>query len=181
VGFLASLGMTVHSFYAARAGRRGDSMTREIHVGTLALILSFAPFAFSQTKSAATPSAGVDWKALDHKWLDSERTGDLDYLEKFFADSYVLVLANGQTYTKKEWLGILRGPDRPTLLVLDPENIQVHVFGNVAILTDHTTIKGHDRKGNSMDGEYNVFRVVIKKDGNWLATGVVMNPDLSKK
>jgi ketosteroid isomerase-like protein len=154
---------------------------RPIHVGALALILSFAPLAFSQTKSATAPAAAQDWKALDHKWLDSERTGDLDYLEKFFADSYVLVLANGQSYTKKEWLGILRGPDRPTLQVLDPENIQVHVFGNVAILTDHTTIKGHDSKGKSMDGEFNAFRVVIKKNGAWQATGVVMNPDLSKK
>jgi ketosteroid isomerase-like protein len=154
---------------------------RRIHVGTLALILSFTPLAFGQTKSAAAPAVGEDWKALDHKWLDSERTGDLDYLEKFFADSYVLVLANGQSYTKKEWLGILRGPDRPTLLVLDPENIKVHVFGNVAILTDHTTIKGHDGKGNSLDGEFNVFRVVIKQNGSWRATGVVMNQDLSKK
>jgi ketosteroid isomerase-like protein len=154
---------------------------RPIHVGALALILSFAPLAFSQTKNATGPAAAQDWKALDHKWLDSERTGDLDYLEKFFADSYVLVLANGQSYTKKEWLGILRGPDRPTLQVLDPENIQVHVFGKVAILTDHTTIKGHDSKGKSLDGEFNVFRVVIKKNGTWLATGVVMNPDLSKK
>jgi ketosteroid isomerase-like protein len=154
---------------------------RPIHVGALALILSFALPVFAQTKSAAAPAATEDWKALDHKWLDSERTGDLDYLEKFFADSYVLVLANGQTYTKKEWLAILKGPDRPTLLTLDPENIQVHVFGNVAILTDHTTIKGHDSKGNSLDGEFNVFRVVIKKNGAWLATGVVMNPDLTKK
>jgi len=154
---------------------------RPIHVGALALMLSFAPLAFSQTKNATGPAAAEDWKALDHKWLDSERTGDLNYLEKFFADSYVLVLANGQSYTKKEWLGILRGPDRPTLQVLDPENIQVHVFGNVAILTDHTTIKGHDSKGKSLDGEFNVFRVVIKQNGSWRATGVVMNPDLSKK
>ena len=154
---------------------------RYIYAGALLFILICAPLAFGQTKSAAAPDSGVDWKALDHKWLDSERTGDLDYLGKFFADSYVLVLANGQTYTKKEWLGILRGPDRPTLALLNPENIQVHVFGNVAILTDHTTIKGHDSKGNSMDGEYNVFRVVIKQHGNWLATGVVMNQDRSKK
>ena len=153
----------------------------QVPVGAWALILALAPLLSGQTKSAGAPSGGEDWKALDHKWLDSERTGDLDYLGKFFADSYVLVLANGQTYTKKEWLDILRGPDRPTLLVLDPENIQVHVFGNVAILTDHTTIKGHDSKGNSLDGEFNVFRVVIKQNGNWLATGVVMNPDLSKK
>jgi ketosteroid isomerase-like protein len=154
---------------------------KQIFMGALALILACSPLAFGQEKNAAATSASVDWKALDHKWLDSERTGDLDYLEKFFADSYVLVLANGQTYTKKEWLGILRGPDRPTLLTLDPENIQVHVFGNVAILTDHTTIKGHDSKGDSLDGEYKVFRVVIKQNGNWLATGVVMNPDLTKK
>jgi ketosteroid isomerase-like protein len=154
---------------------------RPIHAGALALILGFALPAFAQTKSSAAPAAAEDWKALDHKWLDSERTGDLDYLEKFFADSYVLVLANGQTYTKKEWLTILKGPDRPTLLVLDPENIQVHVFGNVAILTDHTTIKGHDSKGNSLDGEFNVFRVVIKQNGSWRATGVVMNQDLTKK
>lgn len=154
---------------------------RIIYAGALASILSFAPVAYSQTKSAATPNGEVDWKALDRKWLDSERTGDVGYLEKFFADSYVLVRADGQTYTKKEWLGILNGPDRPTLLVLDPENIQVHVFGNVAILTDHTTIKGHDSKGKSMDGEYNVFRVVIKQNGNWRATGVVMNPDVTRK
>src|SRR5271157_3643212 len=114
---------------------------RQVHIAALALILCIVPLAFSQTKSAAPSGAATDWKALDHKWLDSERNGDLDYLEKFFADSYVLVFPNGQSYTKKEWLGILRGPDRPTLLVLDPENIQVHVFGNVAILTDHTTLK----------------------------------------
>ena len=155
-------------------------MMRKIQVVALALVLNFAPLASGQTKNTVPASAGEDWKALDHKWLDSERTGDLDYLEKFFADSYVLVLANGQTYTKKEWLGILKGPDRPTLLVLDPENIKVHLFGNVAILTDHTTIKGHDSKGNSLDGEFNVFRVVIKQNGIWRATGVVMNQDLTK-
>lgn len=148
-------------------------------VGALALFLSLAPNARAQTKPAP-PSPAVDWGTLDHKWLDAERTGDLAYLEKFLADSYVLVLANGQTYTKKEWLGILRGPDRPTFFELNPENIKAHLFGNVAILTDHTTIKGHDNKGYSLDGEFNVFRVVIKENGAWHATGVVMNQDLTK-
>lgn len=152
-----------------------------IQLRTLAFILAISAVTFAQEKAAAPATAGEDWAALDHKWLDSERTGDLAYLEKFFSDSYVLVLANGQSYTKKEWLGILRGPDRPTLLVLDPRNVQAHVFGNVAILTDHTTVKGHDSKGNSLDGEFNVFRVVIKQNGTWRATGVVMNEDLTKK
>jgi ketosteroid isomerase-like protein len=135
---------------------------KAVSLAVMALVLGITPLTSAQTKSAAPAKSGEDWAAFDRKWLDSERTGDLDYLEKFFADSYVLVLADGTTYTKKEWLGILRGPAKPTLLMLHPENVQAHVFGNVAVLTDHTTIKGHDAKGNSLDGEYNVFRVVIK-------------------
>jgi ketosteroid isomerase-like protein len=155
-------------------------MRKRLWVAMLILSLTCVALASAQTKKTSA-DGGEDWGALDHKWLDSEKNGDLAYLEKFFADSYVLVLANGQSYTKKEWLDILRGPDKPTLLTLNPENIQAHVFGNVAILTDHTTIKGHDAKGNSLDGEFNVFRVVIKQNGTWRATGVVMNQDQTKK
>jgi len=155
---------------------------KRIHLAALVVVLALAPLASAQTKPAtAGPSVEEELKKLDHKWLDSERLLDVDYCEKFFADSYVLVFPNGQPYTKKEWLGILRGPDHPTITKLDPEDIQVHVFGNVAILTDHTTLKGHDSKGNSMDGEFNVFRVVIKQNGEWRATGVVMNAATAKK
>jgi ketosteroid isomerase-like protein len=154
---------------------------KRIHLGILMGIVMFAPVAKAQSKSSAPGAVEEELKKLDRKWLDSERTGDLDYCEKFFADSYVLVMANGAMYTKAEWLGVLRGPDRPTLEVLDPTNIQVHVFGNVAILTDHTTIKGRDSKGARLDGEFNVFRVVIRKNGSWQATGVVMNEDKTKK
>jgi len=147
----------------------------------LVVILAFAPFARSQAKAASEAAAVEELKKLDHTWLDSEKRLDVDYCEKFFADSYVLVFPNGQALTKKEWLDILRGPDHPTITMLDPEDIKVHLYGDVAILTDHTTLKGHDRKGKSMDGEFNVFRVVIKQNGEWRATGVEMNAVASKK
>jgi len=153
---------------------------KHVRLSVLVAMMAFAPLAIAQVKSTASATIEEELKKLDHKWLDSERTGDLDYCEKFFADSYVLVLTNGKTFTKTQWLGILRGPERPTLEVLDPTDIKVHLFGNVAILTDHTTIKGHDSKGVRMDGEYNVFRVVIKQNGSWRATGVVMNQVTTK-
>jgi ketosteroid isomerase-like protein len=154
-------------------------MTR-FQLTALVATLMFAPLAFAQTK----PTSSADEESLkkfDHSWLDAEKRLDVAYCEKNFADSYVLVLANGQVYTKKQWLDILRGPDHPVITLLDPEDIKVHLHGNVAILTDHTTLKGHDSKGNSMDGEFNVFRVVIKKDGSWQAAGVVMNALPAKK
>lgn len=138
-----------------------------------------APRAFAQTANKTTAAGAVtveELKQLDRKWLDAERRYDVAYCEKFFADSYVLVLADGQMLTKREWLGILgSATERPTLEVLNPDDIQVQLFGNVAILTDRTTIKGHDSKGSSMDGQYRVFRVVIKQNGTWRASGVVMN------
>jgi ketosteroid isomerase-like protein len=149
---------------------------RRFQLVFLVAMTAIAPLASAQTKSASDGSEVEALKKLDHLWLDSEKRYDVAFCQKFFADSYVLVLANGEMYDKKKWLGILSSPtERPTLEVLDPEDIQVHVNGNVAILTDHTTIKGHDSKGGSMDGQYRVFRVLIKQNGDWKATGVVMN------
>jgi len=156
-------------------------MMRRFYLPVLIAILAAAPLAFGQTKPSTGTGPEEELKKLDHKWLDSEKNLDVDYCEKFFADSYVLVFPNGQAYTKAEWLGILKGPDHPTITMLDPEDIKVHLYGNVAILTDHTTLKGHDSKGNSMDGEFNVFRVVTRQNGVWRATGVVMNAAPPKK
>jgi ketosteroid isomerase-like protein len=153
---------------------------KRFHITAIAAILMFSPLAFAQTK-ASSSAEEEQLKKLDHDWLDAEKRLDVAYCEKFFADSYVLVFANGQANTKKQWLDVLRGPDHPTITFLDPEDIKVHLHGNVAILTDHTTLKGHDSKGNSMDGEFRVFRVLIKKNGSWQATGVVMNAIAAKK
>lgn len=151
---------------------------RHLIVAAFACI-AVVPLASGQTaKKAVTGSAAAEaeLKEIDQKWLDAEKRYDVAYCEKFFADSYMSVLADGQMLTKKQWLGVLGSPaDRPTLETLNPDDIQVHLFGDVAILTDRTTIRGHDSKGNSMDGQYRIFRVVIRQNGSWRATGVVMN------
>ena len=98
-------------------------------MAVIVAILAFTPLAFAQTKSgssAATVEAQL--KKFDHDWLDAEKRLDVAYCEKYFADGYVLVFPNGQAYTKKEWLDILRGPDHPTITFLDPEDIKVHLF-----------------------------------------------------
>ena len=73
---------------------------KRVRLSVLVAMMVFAPLARAQVKSTAPATIEEELKKLDHKWLDSERTGDLDYCEKFFADSYVLVLTNGKTYTK---------------------------------------------------------------------------------
>ncbi|MGH9679752.1 MAG: nuclear transport factor 2 family protein [Candidatus Acidiferrales bacterium] len=154
---------------------------KRLPMAAIAVILACAPFAQAQTKAASDDAVIEQIKQLDHKWLDAERHLDVAYCQKFFADSYVLVLANGQYMTKAQWLGVLGGPDHPTITVLEPTDIQVHLHKNVAIITDHVTLKGHDSKGGSMDGEFNVFRVLLKQNGAWHAGGVVMNAIAAKQ
>ena len=132
--------------------------------------------AFGQAAGKKDADVVEQLKQFDHDWLDAEKRDDVAYCEKRFADSYVLVVTGGKMYTKSEWLGVLKSPDHPVIELIDPEDIQVHLHGNMAILIDRTTLKGHDSKGQEFGGQYRVFRVVIKQNGEWRATGVVMNP-----
>jgi len=83
---------------------------------------------------------------------------DVDYCEKFFADSYVLVFPNGQAYTKAQWLGILKGPDHPTINDAGPRDIKVQCFSGKRRHSHRPhDPQRHDSKGNSMDGEFKRF------------------------
>jgi ketosteroid isomerase-like protein len=149
---------------------------RRAQILLLIAIMAGSPSLFGQSRAGKNADVIKRLKKFDHDWLDAEKRDDVAYCEKYFADSYVLVVTGGKTYTKSEWLGVLKSPDHPTIEVLDPEDIQVHLHGNVAILIDRTTLKGHDSSGKEFGGQYRVFRVAIKQNGEWRATGVVMNP-----
>ncbi len=148
---------------------------RRIQIVMLVAVMAVPSWVLGQTPGKKGGDVIEQLKQLDRAWLNAEKNDDVAYCEKFFAASYVLVLASGKMYTKDEWLAVLRSPNRSHYDVLSNDDIQVHLFGNVAILTDHVTIKGRDSKGQSLGGQYRAFRVVIKQNGKWRATGVVMN------
>jgi ketosteroid isomerase-like protein len=149
---------------------------KRAHILIFVAILAGSQALFGQAVGKRGADVIEQLKQFDHDWLDAEKRDDVAYCEKYFADSYVLVVTGGKMYTKSEWLGVLKSPDHPVIESIDPEDIQVHLHGNMAILIDRTTLKGHDSKGKEFGGQYKVFRVVIKQGGEWRATGVVMNP-----
>lgn len=157
-----------------------SALMKRLQRVTLIALMAVSSTALGQTSGNKSGNVVAQLKQLDRAWLNAEKNDDVVYCEKFFAPSYVLVLASGKMYTKDEWLAILRSPNRSHYDVLTNDDIQVHLFGGVAILTDHTTIKGRDSKGQSFGGQYRVFRVVIKQNGQWHGTGVVMNQIQSK-
>lgn len=148
---------------------------RKVHVGALALLLTCVPLAFGQTKTAATPGPAVDWKAMDHTWLDAAHNRDTGTLEWLFADDFMEVHPGGFIVNKQEQIDQIKDPQR-TLNELHPDDIQVrYVSPDVAVLTDVTTIRGMSG-GVSYDGPERVIRVFVKQHGRWRAAGAGIVP-----
>jgi ketosteroid isomerase-like protein len=143
---------------------------------------SVAPGQETGSGSVKRNQAALDkqFAAIDQKWMDAEKNLDIPFIEEFFAPSYLLVLPNGEVYTRAKWVGILKSPDHPVFEVLEPRDVHAHVFGDVAILTDTTTVKSHDSQGKESGGTFRVFRVLVKQQGKWRAAGVEMTPLESK-
>lgn len=155
-------------------------MTR-IQIMLLVGLISIPCLASGQetgSQSGKTSQAALDkqFTEIDHKWMDAEKNLDIPFIEQFFAPSYLRVLPDGEVYTREKWVGILKSPDHPIFEVLEPKDVHAHVFGDVAILTDTTTVKSHDSKGKESGGTFRVFRVLLKQQGKWRAAGVEMTP-----
>ena len=76
------------------------------------LVAVSSSLAFGQPSGGNNADVIEQLKQLDRAWLNAEKNDDVAYCEKFFAPSYVLVLASGKMYTKDEWLAVLRSPNR---------------------------------------------------------------------
>jgi ketosteroid isomerase-like protein len=135
-------------------------------------ILAVSSMALRQEINKKGADTAEELRRLDHKALEAEKSLDVASLDRIFAPSYVLVLPNGVVYTKEKWLGILKSPEHPVIKAVDPEDIHVHLFGDLAILTDTTTLRSLDGKGQESVGAYRVFRVMLKQEGAWRVAAV---------
>jgi Domain of unknown function (DUF4440) len=141
----------------------------------LALLGVFAVSAMALGQEINNTSVAEELRKLDNLVLTAEKDRDVRLLEDFFAPTYRLILANGEVYTKEQWLGLLKSPDHPVIEAINARNIHVHVFGDVAVINDTTTVRSHDSKGKDSGGTFSVLRVMLKQHGKWRVAGVELS------
>jgi ketosteroid isomerase-like protein len=123
-----------------------------------------------QVSSPAQPakrSVAEQVTQLKIQWLDAERARDMKFLQQLFAEDFVVGTSQGDVLNKAQLLERLSLPDRK-IEELHSDNVEVRVYGNVAILTDHTTLRGHD-KGSAFGGEFRYVRIFVQQHGKWQA------------
>jgi ketosteroid isomerase-like protein len=114
-------------------------------------------------------------KAIDQEWLHAATVQDVDYLERLFADGMFEVQNGGSVVTGAEMRRYLAIPGRQVQINIDQVEVR-GIYGDTAILTDHTSQTGATADGRKISGEYTVMRVLKKLDGNWRAIGANMTP-----
>lgn len=108
------------------------------------------------------------------QWSEAEKNRDIPYLDQLWADDAVFGTSLGTVLNKPQLIELIKGTDR-TVDELKSDNIQVRVYGNTAIMTDHTVMRG-TYKGAPFGGDYRYVRIFVKEGGKWRVELVQATP-----
>lgn len=136
-------------------------MNRRCAAFACALLFALGTFCVS-----AMAQAGADQiKKMEMDRAAAVVKGDWAKLDKETSDDYTLVNIAGQISNKSQMLeGFKSGQNK--LTTDDVSDMNVRMYGDVAVVTGKVTVKGM-MGGQNVDGQATFTRVYVKKDGHW--------------
>jgi hypothetical protein len=137
------------------------------------------------------PSAGnaaleKELFAIELKWMKAEfdkKMDGPDSMGELWTDDFFDVLPGGRVVNKQEMMDLMGKTDRQPGTGAFPDHFKLRaVYGNVALATDHTTIKGVDANGKIVViREMGVLRMFVKEKGKWRVAGAGLVPIVAQK
>jgi hypothetical protein len=167
--------------------RRTGGM-RNVWVLILCVATCIPPSLQAQEKSQASADNATLEKelfALELKWMkaefDKKMTGP-DSMGELWTDDFFDVLPGGRVVNKQEMMDLMAKTDRQPGTGAFPDHFKLMaIYGNVALATDHTVIKGVDANGKIVVvREMGVLRMFVKEKGKWRVAGAGLVPIVSQ-
>jgi uncharacterized protein (TIGR02246 family) len=104
-------------------------------------------------------------KALEQKWMESQKTNNPDMTAPLLADKFVNTGSDGKVASKSESLAAAKATKYESV---EYENVKVTVFGDTAIATGDFMGKGTDPEGKPLNPHERFTDTWVKmKDGKW--------------
>jgi ketosteroid isomerase-like protein len=129
------------------------------------LVIFLIVFSFSLVSAQASKTE-KEILATNQAWADAQVKGDLDALDKIFADDLIVTSGNGATRDKKGELADAKpAPDFKTYFFYT-EDVRVKVYGKTAVVTGHAKWR-INFKGQDADNERRYTSVYVKRNGRW--------------
>jgi ketosteroid isomerase-like protein len=109
--------------------------------------------------------------------FDKKMTGP-DSMGELWTDDFFDVLPGGRVVNKQEMMDLMAKTERQPGTGAFPDHFKLMaVYGNVALATDHTVIKGVDPNGKIVVvREMGVLRMFVKEKGKWRVAGAGLVP-----
>lgn len=138
----------------------------------------------AESKNGSTsinPALEKELYALELKWMQAEagkKTTGPDSMGELWTDDFFDVLPGGKVVNKQEMMDMMVKADRKPGTGAFPDTFKLRaVYGNVALATDHTIIKGLDKDGKIVPVlEMGVLRMFVKENGKWRVAGAGLVP-----
>jgi len=131
----------------------------------------------SEATEATERHTGIEqqlWE-IDQAWLEAARNQKLDVLKRLWTAQFFEVLPGGRVVSKPELLALIAKAERGPNIGAFPDDFKLRaVYGNFAIATDHTILKGAALPGLNAAGEYRVVRFFVKDNGKWRVAGAAL-------
>src|SRR5216684_7550437 len=136
-------------------------------------------------KIAVTPALEKELFAIELKWMKAEfdkKMAGPDSMGELWTDDFFDILPGGKVVNKQEMMELMGKADRQPGTGAFPDHFKLRaVYGNVALATDHTTIKGVDANGKIVVvREMGVLRMFVKEKGKWRVAGAGLVPIVSQ-
>lgn len=147
---------------------------------TLLAVLTVSMLAMGQNVGESKAHTDLEkqlWE-IEQKWVESARTANSDFLRENWTDQFFEVASwPPGIMTKPELLARVskRGPEPAKGPFPSDFKLQA-VYGNVALATDRTTVKGRVYNGKDYSGEYRGLRLFVKENGKWRIAGSALVP-----
>src|SRR5262245_36921493 len=127
-------------------------MKRTLVITMLAIAVS--SLALGQTNGSKTKqSSNVEQaiKQLDNERIQAIQKSDTAFLERVYADDYIVIGTNGAVRNKAQVIADIKSGALKVESIKDDE-LKVRVYGDTAILTGRSTSKVKD-KGQDISGQ----------------------------
>jgi ketosteroid isomerase-like protein len=116
------------------------------------------------------PAASTEGVEQAITQLENERVsallkGDVAFIERVYADDYVVNSANGMTRNKTQVIADIKAGVQ-SFESMSHRNVRIRVYGDAAVVTGHTALKGQ-YKGQPSLSPTTFTRVYARLNGQW--------------
>jgi ketosteroid isomerase-like protein len=121
-----------------------------------------------------TPGTEQTVAALEEKWLQGQKTNNVDVIAPLLADKFVETLSDGKVIDKTVAMAMAKAMKYTSI---ENEDVKVTVFGDAAIATGSSKAKGTDSSGNPFNSYEGWTDTWVKMpNGRWQCVATQATP-----